>query len=526
MDTTTDVLNDRFEIVRQLGEGGQARTFLARDAETGGDVVVKELSFERADDWKSVELFEREAKALRNLDHPAIPDYIDAFHHDEEGRFFLVQQYIEGESLKERLDRGIIMDDQEVQDFLDEMLSILEYLHGFSPPVIHRDIKPSNIMVDADGSLALIDFGAVQVVAQDAVGGSTVVGTTGYMPPEQLMGRAQPATDVYALAATTVHLITGMHPADLPVERMKLDFRDIVGFRSPLLDVLDKMLGPEVANRYTTAREVREALEAPALEATDRPQSGRPASSGAPPTFRGPGLANRGALSSLAERAADPPVLEPISHVTVSGDSLVIDAQPETGSSLIPAVGAAVVGIGMIALSCATGVGELCCLGLPVLVVGVPLIIFGYRKFTGGALQRLELTPTALRLAEGKLDPQSGDLVADKDEHIPLAELRNCYLHVIDGATLSQANQQEGGMPKNMFQEPGIVFVDSRDLRYTFGKGVLTRGKLIKVGTHDTTEIRWLYDIVQQYLQEQTEPTDDDAEVSEPPPAKDTDAVW
>lgn len=253
----------RFEVVRQIGEGGQGRTFLARDRLAGGrDVVVKELVLGRVENWKSVELFEREAQALRSMQHALVPAYIDAFVGEEDGRFYLVQEFVQGEDLQSRIDAGDLMDEERALNFLEQMLGILAYLHSLSPPVIHRDLKPSNIMVGHDGWHRLIDFGAVQSVIPDRVGGSTIVGTTGYMAPEQLLGRATPSSDLYSLAATVVHAVVGIQPANLPVVRLRLNFRRLANLSDGLSDILERMLAPEMGERFQRAEDVLLALAA------------------------------------------------------------------------------------------------------------------------------------------------------------------------------------------------------------------------------------------------------------------------
>ena len=257
-------LDERYDLVEPLGEGSQGSIYRARDVRRGEDVAVKELDFQKVDAWKALELFQRECETLESLDHPQIPDYIDGFDLDEGGgatRFFLVQELVEGESLQERLDAGETMDEESVEAFLDEMLGVLDYLHAKSPPIVHRDIKPSNILCRPDGSHAVIDFGAVQTVIQDTGGGSTVVGTAGYSPPEQMMGRAVPASDLYALGATALALLSGQDPSELPAKRMSLQFREVVDISEDLAAFLDRLLAPDADDRFEDGGAALEALQ-------------------------------------------------------------------------------------------------------------------------------------------------------------------------------------------------------------------------------------------------------------------------
>ena len=251
-----DLIYDRYELVRELGTGGQATTWLARDLATETDVALKELALDRVVDWKSVELFEREGQALASIDHPQVPDYVDAFHieGEEDGsRFFLVQEYVAGESLAARIERGVRIDVEDAADMLESLLSVLAYLHERSPPIIHRDIKPSNILVDEGGEPVLVDFGAVQLVLPGTVGGSTIIGTTGFFPIEQLMGKAVPASDLYALGATMVHVLSGRHPAELDMERNRLQFEGVVSVPAWLESYLGRLLEPAAEDRFADA---------------------------------------------------------------------------------------------------------------------------------------------------------------------------------------------------------------------------------------------------------------------------------
>lgn len=259
------LLRDRFELGPKIGRGGQGTTYRGFDHRTSTPVAIKELGLDVADDWKAIELFEREGRALRSLDHEAIPSYIDAFHLDEDDgtvRFFLVQQFVEGRTFKQLIEDGERIAAEDAIEFVDQIFEILDYLHGINPPVIHRDIKPSNLILRPDNTIALVDFGAVQVVEPHTLTGSTIIGTTGYVAPEQLAGRTVPASDLYAVGATVVHLLTHIHPADLPVERMRLQFEDkLVEAPEPLVRFLDGVLEPVVEDRFATVDEARAALD-------------------------------------------------------------------------------------------------------------------------------------------------------------------------------------------------------------------------------------------------------------------------
>ena len=225
-----------YTIEAPLGRGGQATTWRARDSD-GSLVALKHLSLTDAEDWKAIELFEREAKVLEALDHPSVPRFHQSFHLGPE--CFIAQDLVEGRSLAEALDAGEAFDEAQLKEIAGQVLEVLDWLHTRAPPVIHRDIKLSNLLMRSDGRVMLIDFGAVQrTLTQGPEGGSTVVGTHGYMAPEQLMGRAEPASDLYGFGATLVHLATGRHPGELPTQGLELDFRAL----SPLSESMNAWL--------------------------------------------------------------------------------------------------------------------------------------------------------------------------------------------------------------------------------------------------------------------------------------------
>lgn len=265
---TGEIVQGRYRIDHILGQGGIGITYAAEDLQTGDRVAIKALSFRRMNEWKVLELFDREAKVLAQLAHPAIPRYLDYFQvdSDRDRNFYIVQQLVEGKSLAQAIADGWHGSEEDIKQIAEQVLDILSYLHELKPPVIHRDIKPQNIILQPDRKIALVDFGAVQDSFRNTqVGGSTVVGTYGYMPPEQFRGKAVPATDLYALGATILFLLTGRSPTDLPEIKLKLSFRDSVSISSHFADWLDKMIEPALEDRFKTAQQSLQALQNPIL---------------------------------------------------------------------------------------------------------------------------------------------------------------------------------------------------------------------------------------------------------------------
>ncbi|MEG4392631.1 serine/threonine-protein kinase [Microcoleus sp. BROC3] len=268
---TSQILAERYEVHRQLGKQTGRQTLLARDLQTQELVVIKQLFLGRDFEWQDLKLFEREAETLKALDHPAIPRYLDYLEIDEPDSkgFALVQTYVEGKTLEEHLHSGRTFSESEVQELTKFLLEILIYLHEQNPSVIHRDIKPSNILLHSRsahsvGQVYLVDFGSVQNQAAKFGGTITVVGTYGYMAPEQFGGRSVPASDLYGLGATLIYLVTGLHPTELSQQDLKIQFADRVTQLNPnLIDWLEWMTEPSLEKRLSSAGEAWNSLANP-----------------------------------------------------------------------------------------------------------------------------------------------------------------------------------------------------------------------------------------------------------------------
>ena len=258
------LLHERYRLRSPLASRGEARTYAATDTqEAGAEVVVKELSLAAAGDWKKIELFERSVRVLRFLDSDGVPDYVDDFQQERGGvtHYFLVQRRVPGVSLAEALERGERFDEARARRIAGDVLATLEYLQSLSPPVIHRDIKPANIMAAEDGGHVLVDFDIVQDEARPHGGSTTALGTAGYAPLEQLMGRATPASDIYGLGATLISVLARKDAADLfDVGTRRLEFDDYVNVGEAFRRVLHKMVEPSVEDRFVDAAEVATAL--------------------------------------------------------------------------------------------------------------------------------------------------------------------------------------------------------------------------------------------------------------------------
>ncbi|MBD2018461.1 serine/threonine protein kinase [Microcoleus sp. FACHB-53] len=265
---TEQVVGERYQLSQQLGNNAGRQTWLATDikASPAKPVIVKLLAFSPQMQWEEFKLFEREAQVLKSLNHPRLPKYRDYFSLDGDiGKglcwFALVQDYIPGKSLQQLLDQGQHFTQEQVRSLAIQVLEILTYLHGLNPPVLHRDIKPSNLIWGEDEQVYLVDFGAV--ADPFAVEGATftIVGTAGYAPLEQFYGKAVPASDLYALGATLIHLLTGTSPADLPQSKLRIQFCDRISLQPSFLNWIQCLTEPDLERRFSSANQALEALQ-------------------------------------------------------------------------------------------------------------------------------------------------------------------------------------------------------------------------------------------------------------------------
>ncbi|GEM_PF-6935543 len=267
---------DRYAFVEEIGHGAQGRIFKAVRLSDGLDVVIKQLNVSSVKNWKEYELFKREGAVLKSLNMKGVAHFYDAIEClDEEPAYsYIVQELIPGVSLQQMLNDGHRFRVDDVYDLTIQALEILDNLHHHDPPVVHRDIKPSNLMISPDANghyrITIIDFGAV-ANPQVQGGGSTVAGTFGYMPPEQLMGKPCPASDVYSIAAVAVQLFCGKSPALMPTKDFRLIFEpDMQDKPIELVNVLRKMLEPNVENRFADIPAIISQLKEIQNERLDR----------------------------------------------------------------------------------------------------------------------------------------------------------------------------------------------------------------------------------------------------------------
>jgi serine/threonine-protein kinase len=271
---TPTLLNNRYRVLQPLGAGGFGNTFLAEDSymPSGRKCVIKQLK-PVTNDPKTYKMiqdrFQREAAVLEDLGEGSnqIPNLFAYF--SEGGQFYLVQEYIEGETLTKKVEKGGVQSESEVKRILVSLLPVLDYIHNRH--IVHRDIKPDNIIVRKRDNLpVLIDFGAVKEAMNTVVNDpnnsapSMVIGTPGFMPSEQAGGRPTFASDLYSLGLTAVFLLTGKMPQELETDSRTGEFiwrRHAPNVNSNLAMVLDRAIRLHPRDRFANAKEMLDALQ-------------------------------------------------------------------------------------------------------------------------------------------------------------------------------------------------------------------------------------------------------------------------
>ncbi|MFN2530527.1 MAG: serine/threonine-protein kinase [Pyrinomonadaceae bacterium] len=274
------ILQGRYRVIRQLGQGGMGAVYEAIDQRLDTTVALKETLFT---DERLRKQFEREARLLARLHHPALPRVSD--HFSEGDGQFLVMQFIEGDDLAETMGRkrGTFPVDQ-VLTWADQLLDALDYLHTQDPQIIHRDIKPQNLKLTSRGQIILLDFGLAKGQGGDVskITAASIFGyTPNYAPLEQIQGLGTDTrSDLYSLAATLYHLTTGVKPPDALTRAAALvngepDPLQLANELSTAIDpsvalVLNKAMAQNREQRYATASEMRRALKRTNQTATIR----------------------------------------------------------------------------------------------------------------------------------------------------------------------------------------------------------------------------------------------------------------
>ncbi len=252
--TTFQTPSAHYTVTSVLRESASASTYEVQRQSDGAAFVLKRLHIANLEHWKQFDLFEREVAALKAIEHPFVPRWVDSHLDENAGVFVSVQTLVRGTTLKQMLTQRGGLTAQEVDNYLRQALGILVHLHERAPQIIHRDINPSNVMV-AQGQVYLIDFGAVKVGDEQSTS-MTTVGTFGYMAPEQILGRASVQSDLYGLGMTMVTMATGLDPSAMPQNPStgQVDPSSVLRVPPSLGQTLLALIRPGVAERPASAR--------------------------------------------------------------------------------------------------------------------------------------------------------------------------------------------------------------------------------------------------------------------------------
>ena len=273
------LLDNRYRVRKVLGVGGMGRVYLSNDTRLANrPVAVKEMILgDGIAEKKAIEDFTREATVLARLSHPGIPTLID--HFAENGRHYLVMEFVAGGDLDKLIQQtGGKLPEARVLRWARQILAVLDFLHSQAPPIVYRDLKPGNIMIDKDGRAMLIDFGIARFLPKG--GRATQIGSPGYAPPEQYVGNVEPRSDIYSLGATMHHLLTGRDPTVEPPFSFPPVRKLAPHVSAATAAAVDRALSHDIARRFSSAREMLNALPEPPPE--ELTQNSAPVSAGGP----------------------------------------------------------------------------------------------------------------------------------------------------------------------------------------------------------------------------------------------------
>ena len=255
------VIDGKYEILKQIGQGGMSIVYLAMDNRLNKQWAVKEIRGKAGNEGRVViQSLLAEANLLKKLDHPALPRIVDII--ESRDTIYVVMDYIEGESLNKVLDRYGAQPQERVISWAKQLCDALQYLHSQPQPIIYRDMKPGNVMLTPRGDVKLIDFGIAREYKENNLADTVSLGTKGYAAPEQFggMGQTDARTDIYCLGVTMYHLVTGQNPCEPPYEIYPIRRFD-PQLSAGLEAVIQKCTRMDPEERYQSCAELRYALD-------------------------------------------------------------------------------------------------------------------------------------------------------------------------------------------------------------------------------------------------------------------------
>ena len=255
------IVGGKYKVLNIIGQGGMSTVYLAMNERANKQWAIKEVREDAVTNFQLVkQSLITETELLKELSHPYLPSIVDVI--EEDGRFLIVMDYIEGNTLERALDYLGPQPQEYVIEWGIQLCDVLEYLHTRKPPIIYRDLKPANIMLRPNGTITLIDFGTAREYKEANDGDTSYLGTRSYAAPEQFggMGQTDARTDIYCLGATLYHLVTGHSPSEPPYE-----FKPIRSWNpslSPGLEhIIEKCVQSNPADRYNSCAEVMYDLQ-------------------------------------------------------------------------------------------------------------------------------------------------------------------------------------------------------------------------------------------------------------------------
>ncbi len=262
------ILGDRYQVERQLGKKAGRWTLKAQDIQTDSPVILKVLFLDDGLSATDLRLFKREVDALKLLNHEATPRYLGYFEMEmptQDQAMVLVQSYVDGVSLETYLGQSRIFRETEIVAIAQAALEILDTLHRHDPPIIHRDIRPSNLLLQpglpvATAKVCLVDFGTVKALSASTTA-ITMIGTDGYLPPEQSAGRVLATSDLYSLGATLAEALTGKPPLKMQTKGLRIRFEEFAEVTPDFATWLKQLLAPSLDKRWESAQAALAALK-------------------------------------------------------------------------------------------------------------------------------------------------------------------------------------------------------------------------------------------------------------------------